>query len=108
MPYAVIIDNLVGRDEDPELPKVVAHNLTREAAGRKESEFRSLSSVGVAAAIWEYDTPHSEGEPEDCDGCTEIVLEHSRYKLKIVEQEAARRGQQILQKNMGDKQADQG
>jgi hypothetical protein len=105
MPYAVIIDNLVGRDEDPDLPKVVAHNLTREAAGRKENEFRSLGSVGVAAIIWEYDTLHPAGEPEGCPECAEIVLEHCRHFLKVAKKEIARRGEQILQENLGDKSA---
>jgi hypothetical protein len=108
MPYAVLIDNLVGRDTDPDLPKVIAHNVTREAADRREIEFRSLGSVGIAAAIWEYDTPHSGVGPEDCPECAEIVLEHNRYKLKLVNKEAARRGQRILQRNVGDNQGDQG
>jgi hypothetical protein len=108
MPYAVIIDNIPGRGEDPDLPKAVAHNLSRDAAERKQNEFRSLASVGVATAIWEYDALHPADGAEGCPECDEIVLEHCRQMLKLGQQEAAKRGQQILETNMRDKQGGQG
>lgn len=96
--YVVLVDTDLKRcrDEEPAAPKVVAHNLTRAAAEGLEAQLRSDSvegeGVGWAPYVWECAEPHADTEPEHCLQCQELVLEHMRYLLGLLEQERKRRG----------------
>jgi len=95
--YVVLVDGdlkhlAVG---EPAPPKVVAHNLSREAAGRLVAQLSNDSvegqPTGCAPYVWEYKEPHAETEPDNCLECEEIVLEHCKHLLHLLEQEKAKR-----------------
>ena len=76
-------------------PKVVAHNLSREAAGRLEALLSNDSVEGQPTGwvpyVCEYKEPHANTEPDNCLECEEIALEHCKHLLYLIEQEKAKR-----------------
>lgn len=95
--YAVLVDNDLKRPPGPApaLPKVVAHNLTRDEAEQFEAQLASGlvegHSTGVVPCMWEYEEPHAHTDPSNCLQCEELVLHHCKHLLSLLEQEKQKR-----------------
>ncbi len=95
--YVVLVDSDLKRlpGADPALPKVVAHNLSREDAEHLEAQLTADSieaqPTGWAPFLLKYAEPHAQTEPSNCLECEEVVLEHCKHLLDLLQQEMARR-----------------
>ncbi len=108
MLYAVIIDRHLTTAPSPDLvlPEVVAHNLELLDAKKLETDLNTSTvagrSLGLMADICGYDTPHVEEHPAECVDCAELVREYCKHMLRICEREAAKRGLEMIERNMGN------
>jgi hypothetical protein len=86
--------------------RVIAHNLSREAAQAMEQSlhFPHQTAIGedfkMLVFIAEYETPHAASETNECEDCLEVLLAYHRQMLARYEKEAARRGGRILEDNL--------
>jgi hypothetical protein len=92
---------LVGQDltvspgPAPTLPAVVAHNLTREEAQQLHARLTCGGvdgyPIGVTTYILECEGPHARTDASNCLECGEIVSDHCRQMLSLLEQERQKR-----------------
>lgn len=94
-----------GADAQPVLPRVVAHNLSREAAEQMKRDLSPASSiegesVGVSVFLWCDNATHSTSDPDQCPECAQVVAAHCRKMLAVLEEEAAKRGSRIIEEGL--------
>jgi hypothetical protein len=94
--YVVLVDTDYTRSSGPESAlKVLAHNLSRDAAEQLRVQLSDSSveghSVGIAPYVWEYEEPHARTDPVNCLECAEIALEHYKEVVRLLVRERARR-----------------
>lgn len=89
---------------NPELPKVVAHDLTRDAATAMEADLRAKmvegQTLGILVIVAEYESAHDCSDPDTCVECAEITLHFCKEVLRLAEKEAGERGGRILRENL--------
>lgn len=77
------------------LPKVVSHNLSREAAESLAAELSNNyvggQRLGCEPIVSEYYEAHADTGSENCTQCQELVVEYCRRVLKRLEDEKRRR-----------------
>ncbi len=75
--------------------KVLAHNLTHEAAESQAEEIQRQRVEGervTLVCIMDGREPHEDCDPEECDACPDLILAAHREGLEMIEREMLKRG----------------
>jgi hypothetical protein len=87
--------------------RVIAHDLSREAAESIERDLRSSATFeegGFRMLVFlaGYEEPHGAYDTSECPNCRDVLLAYHRKMVSVHEKEAARRGGKIIDENLGE------